>query len=93
MGPEPEATGIEEQGLGWKSSYGSGKGGDQIGSGLEGPWTPTPTQWDNSYLDMLFGNEWELTKSPAGAFQWTPKAATANNQPRPPTTRRSRFRS
>ena len=67
VGPEPEAAGLEEQGLGWKSSHGSGKGADQIGSGLEGSWTPTPTQWDNSYLDMLFGNEWELTKSPAGA--------------------------
>jgi catalase-peroxidase len=79
VGPEPEAAGIEEQGLGWKSSHGSGKGADQIGSGLEGSWTPTPTQWDNSYLDMLFGNEWELTKSPAGAQQWTPKEATDNN--------------
>jgi catalase-peroxidase len=79
VGPEPEAAGIAEQGLGWKSSHGSGKGADQIGSGLEGSWTPTPTQWDNSYLDMLFGNEWELTKSPAGAWQWTPKEATDNN--------------
>jgi len=79
VGPEPEAAGIEEQGLGWKSNHGSGKGADQIGSGLEGSWTPTPTQWDNSYLDMLFGNEWELTKSPAGAWQWTPKEATDNN--------------
>jgi catalase-peroxidase len=80
VGPEPEAAGLEEQGLGWKSSYGSGKGADQIGSGLEGPWTPTPTKWDMSYLDMLFGNEWELTKSPAGAWQWTPKESTDNNQ-------------
>jgi catalase-peroxidase len=79
VGPDPEAAGIEEQGLGWKSSHGSGKGADQIGSGLEGAWTPTPTQWDNSYLGMLFGNEWELTKSPAGAWQWTPKEATDNN--------------
>jgi catalase-peroxidase len=79
VGPAPEAAGIEEQGLGWKSSFGSGKGGDQIGSGLEGAWTPTPTRWDNSYLDMLFGNEWELTKSPAGAWQWTPKEATDRN--------------
>ncbi len=79
VGPAPEAAGIEEQGLGWKSRFGSGKGGDQIGSGLEGGWTPTPTQWDNSYLDMLFGNEWELTKSPAGAWQWTPKEATDRN--------------
>ena len=79
VGPAPEAAGIEEQGLGWKSSFGSGKGGDQIGSGLEGGWTQTPTQWDNNYLDMLFGNEWELTKSPAGAWQWTPKEATDKN--------------
>jgi catalase-peroxidase len=79
VGPEPEAAGIEEQGLGWKSSFGSGKGADQIGSGLEGAWTPNPTQWDMGYLDMLFGNEWELTKSPAGAWQWTPKEATDNN--------------
>jgi len=79
VGPALEAAGIEEQGLGWKSSFRSGKGGDQIGSGLEGGWTPTPTQWDNSYLDMLFGNKWELTKSPAGAWQWTPKEATDKN--------------
>ncbi len=80
VGPEPEAAVLSEQGLGWKSSHGSGIGADQIGSGLEGAWTPTPTKWDNSYLDMLFGNEWELTKSPAGAQQWTPKEATDNNQ-------------
>ena len=80
VGPEPEAAPIEMQGLGWHSTHGSGKGGDQIGSGIEGPWTPTPTQWDNSYLDMLFGNEWELTKSPAGAWQWTPKETTDSNQ-------------
>ena len=80
VGPEPEAAGIEEQGLGWKSRYRSGKGGDQIGSGLEGAWNPTPTKWDMGYLDMLFGNEWELTKSPAGAWQWTPKQATDSNQ-------------
>ena len=79
VGPAPEAAGIAEQGLGWKSGFKSGKGGDQIGSGLEGSWTPTPTRWDMSYLDMLFGNEWELTKSPAGAQQWTPKQATADN--------------
>jgi catalase-peroxidase len=79
VGPEPEAAPIEEQGLGWKSSYASGKGGDQIGSGLEGAWNPTPTKWDMGYLDMLFGNEWELTKSPAGANQWTPKQATDDN--------------
>ncbi|MHB1381999.1 MAG: catalase/peroxidase HPI [Thermoleophilia bacterium] len=80
VGPEPESAGLEEQGFGWKSSHGSGKGGDTISSGLEGPWTPTPTQWDNSYLKMLFDNEWELTRSPAGAHQWTPKAATHDNQ-------------
>ncbi len=79
VGPEPEAAGIEEQGLGWKSRHGSGKGGDQIGSGLEGAWNPTPTRWDMNYLDMLFGNEWVLSKSPAGAKQWTPKEATDKN--------------
>ncbi|MFO8047983.1 MAG: catalase/peroxidase HPI [Desulfosudaceae bacterium] len=73
VGPEPEAAPIEEQGLGWKSSFGSGKGNDTITSGLEGAWTPNPIQWDNGYFDMLFGYEWELTKSPAGAHQWTPK--------------------
>ena len=80
VGPEPEAAGLAEQGFGWRSSHGSGKGGDQIGSGLEGSWTPTPTTWDMGYLDMLFGNDWELTKSPAGAWQWTPKEATETNQ-------------
>jgi catalase-peroxidase len=79
VGPEPEAAGIEEQGLGWKSSYGSGVGADQIGSGLEGAWNPTPTRWDMGYFDMLFGNEWELVKSPAGAQQWTPKKSTDDN--------------
>ena len=73
VGPEPEAAGLEEQGLGWKSSFGSGKGGDAIGSGLEGAWTPNPIKWDNGYFDMLFGYEWELTKSPAGAWQWKAK--------------------
>ncbi|MEW5881650.1 MAG: catalase/peroxidase HPI, partial [Pseudomonadota bacterium] len=79
VGPEPEAAPLEQMGLGWISSYKSGKGGDQIGSGLEGSWTPTPTKWDMSYFDMLFGNEWELTKSPAGAWQWTPKQHTDAN--------------
>ena len=79
VGPEPEAAPLEEQGLGWKSSFKSGKGGDQIGSGLEGSWTPTPTKWDMSYLDMLFGNDWVNSKSPAGAWQWTPKQATDSN--------------
>jgi len=73
VGPEPEAAGIEEQGLGWKSSYGSGKGRDTITSGLEGPWTPNPTKWDTGYFDVLFGYDWELVKSPAGAWQWTPR--------------------
>jgi len=72
VGSEPEAAGIEEQGLGWKSSFGSGKGGDAIGSGLEGAWTPKPTQWDMGYFDMLFGYDWNLVKSPAGASQWVP---------------------
>ena len=72
-GAEPEGAAIEEQGLGWTSSFGSGKGVDTISSGLEGAWTNTPTTWDNSYFDTLFGFEWELTKSPAGAHQWTPK--------------------
>jgi catalase-peroxidase len=79
VGPEPEAAPIEQMGLGWKNSFGSGKGGDQIGSGLEGSWTPTPTKWDMSYLNMLFDNDWILTKSPAGAWQWTPKQATDSN--------------
>jgi catalase-peroxidase len=73
LGPEPEAAAIEEQGLGWKSRFGSGKGNDTITSGLEGAWTPHPTKWDMGYFDMLFGHEWELTKSPAGAWQWRPK--------------------
>ncbi|MGA2481074.1 MAG: catalase/peroxidase HPI, partial [Spirochaetia bacterium] len=73
VGPEPEAAGIEEQGLGWKSSFGTGKGGDAIGSGLEVTWTTTPTKWSNNFFWNLFGYEWELTKSPAGAHQWQPK--------------------
>ncbi|MBZ0070034.1 MAG: catalase/peroxidase HPI [Thiobacillus sp.] len=79
VGPEPEAAPIEQQGLGWKSSFKSGKGGDQISSGLEGSWTPTPTTWDMSYLDVLFGNDWVNSKSPAGAWQWTPNKATDSN--------------
>ena len=79
VGREPEAGSIEQQGLGWKSAYKSGKGGDQIGSGLEGSWTPTPIKWDMSYLDVLFNNDWVLTKSPAGAHQWTPKEANDSN--------------
>ncbi len=77
VGPEPEAAGLETQGLGWQNSMGSGSGVDTISSGLEGAWTPTPTQWDNSYFDTLFGYEWELTKSPAGAQQWTPTDKSA----------------
>ena len=73
VGPEPEAAPIEQQGLGWKSGFRSGKGGDQIGSGLEVTWTTTPTQWGNGFFTSLFGHEWELTKSPAGAHQWTAK--------------------
>ena len=71
VGPEPEAAGIEEQGLGWKNSFGTGKGGDAITSGLEVTWTTTPTKWSNNFFWNLFGYEWELTKSPAGAHQWT----------------------
>jgi catalase-peroxidase len=73
VGREPEAAPIEEQGLGWKNSFGAGKGDDTFTSGLEGAWTPTPTMWDNSFFETLFGYEWELTKSPAGAHQWKPK--------------------
>ena len=73
VGPEPEGCPVEHQGLGWKSTFGSGKGKDTITSGLEGAWTPTPTTWDNSYFETLFGYEWELTSSPAGAHQWKPK--------------------
>ncbi len=77
VGPEPEAAGLEEQGFGWKNSMGSGHGDDTISSGIEGAWTPTPIQWDNSFFDVLLGYEWELTKSPAGAHQWTPTQASA----------------
>jgi catalase-peroxidase len=73
VGPEPEAASITEQGLGWKSSFGSGKGDDTISSGIEGAWTPSPTKWSKNYLKVLFEYEWELTKSPAGAYQWKPK--------------------
>ncbi|WP_404961383.1 catalase/peroxidase HPI [Streptomyces sp. 147326] len=77
IGPEPEACPIEQQGLGWKNSYGSGKGVDSLTSGLEGAWTSEPTKWDNGYLDNLFRYDWELTTSPAGAQQWTPKDPAA----------------
>ncbi|MBH3426284.1 catalase/peroxidase HPI [Pseudomonas alkylphenolica] len=73
VGPEPEAAGLEEQGLGWRNKFGTGKGADAITSGLEVTWTQTPTQWSNHFLENLFGFEWELTKSPAGAHQWKPK--------------------
>jgi len=73
VGPEPEAASIEEQGLGWKSTFGSGKGGDTIGSGIEGAWKPNPTKWDMGYLKVLFKYEWELLKSPAGAYIWLAK--------------------
>jgi len=82
VGPEPEAAGIEQQGLGWSSTYGSGKGGDTISSGLEVTWTSTPTKWSNNFFWNLFGYDWELTKSPAGAYQWVPKhGAGANSVP------------
>jgi catalase-peroxidase len=77
VGPAPEAAPIEEQGLGWKNRFGTGKGADTITSGLEGAWSSTPTSWSNGYFDNLFGYEWQLTKSPAGAWQWTPKEASA----------------
>jgi len=84
VGPEPEGASIEEQGLGWKNTYGSGKGDDAIGSGLEVIWTQTPTWWSNNFFSNLFGYEWELTKSPAGAYQWKPKGdAGAGTVPDP----------
>jgi catalase-peroxidase len=73
VGPEPEAAGLEQQGFGWISSFRTGKGGDTISSGLEVTWTSTPTKWSNEYFENMFAYEWELTKSPAGAHQWTPK--------------------
>ncbi|MFJ7146427.1 catalase/peroxidase HPI [Pseudomonas protegens] len=92
VGPEPEAAGLEEQGLGWKSSFGTGVGGDAITSGLEVIWTTTPTRWSNDFFDHLFGFEWELTTSPAGAHQWRPKTgAGADSVPDPhdPNKRRT----
>ena len=79
VGPEPEAAPLQDMGLGWKSSYGTGSGDDTITSGLEGAWTPTPVTWDNSYFETLFGYEWDLTKSPAGAWQWVPTDPAAKN--------------
>jgi catalase-peroxidase len=92
VGPEPEAAPLEEQGLGWNSKFRSGKGGDAVGSGLEVIWTTTPTKWSNNFFQNLFGYEWELTKSPAGAHQWTPKNdAGAGTVPDPadPSKRRA----
>src|SRR6202158_732181 len=77
VGREPQAAPIEELGLGWKNSYGSGKGADAFTSGLEGAWTTNPTKWDNNFLENLFGYEWELAKSPAGKNQWVPKNGSA----------------
>ena len=77
VGPEPEGAALEEQGLGWRNSFGSGRAGDTITSGLEGTWTTDPVKWDNNYFDNLFGYEWEQVKSPAGAAQWTPTDASA----------------
>ncbi|MDN5929617.1 MAG: catalase/peroxidase HPI [Pseudonocardia sp.] len=91
VGPEPEAAPIEQQGLGWKQGFGSGKGRDTIGSGLEVTWTPTPTKWDNTFFDTLFGYEWELTASPAGGHQWVAKdGAGANTVPDPETNELNR---
>jgi catalase-peroxidase len=84
VGPDPEGASMEEMGLGWRNSHGTGKGGDAITSGLEGIWTDTPTKWDNSFFNILFGYEWELFKSPAGAYQWRPKdGAGAGTVPDP----------
>ncbi len=80
LGPEPEAASLEEQGLGWRNSYGSGKGRDTITSGIEGAWTPTPIKWDYSYFDTLFKYDWNLVKSPAGAWQWHPSDPEAANK-------------
>ena len=79
VGAEPEAAAIEEMGLGWKNSFGSGNGAQTISSGLEGAWTTTPTAWDNDYFELLFKYEWEQTKSPAGAIQWIPKDGAVSN--------------
>ena len=90
VGPEPEGAPLEAQGLGWKNSYGTGSGNDTITSGLEGAWTPTPTTWDSTYFDMLFGYDWKLSKSPAGAHQWIPTdpaAATVVPDPHDPAKR------
>jgi catalase-peroxidase len=91
VGPDPEAASIEEQGLGWRNAFGTGKGNDTITSGLEGIWTHTPTQWDNSFFETLFGYEWEQYKSPAGAWQWRPKDGAGDGtvpDPHDPSKRR-----
>src|SRR5437868_11337934 len=89
LGPDPEAAPLQEMGLGWRNDHASGKGDDTITSGLEGTWTPTPTKWDNSFLETLFGWEWELTESPAGAKQWVAKDAP-NIVPDPETNEPTR---
>ncbi|WP_422484297.1 catalase/peroxidase HPI [Gudongella sp. DL1XJH-153] len=81
VGPEPEAADLEEMGLGWKNSFGDGKGDSTISSGIEGPWNSTPTEWDMNYFDTLFGHDWNLVKSPAGAWQWVPSDPEAHNIP------------
>lgn len=81
VGPEPEAAPLENMGLGWKNSFGSGKGNDTISSGIEGPWNATPTKWDMAYFDTLFGHDWNLVKSPSGAWQWVPADPAAHNIP------------
>lgn len=81
VGPEPEAASIEAMGLGWENSFGSGKGNDTISSGIEGPWNATPTKWDMGYFDTLFGHDWNLVKSPSGAWQWVPADESAHNIP------------
>ncbi len=90
VGPEPEGAPLEAQGLGWANTYGTGKGEDAITSGLEVTWTATPTQWSNAFFDNLFGYEWELSKSPAGAHQWVAKdGAGAGTIPAPDECRPS----
>ena len=88
VGPEPEKAGLEQQGLGWKNRFGKGNAGDTITSGLEGAWTMTPSEWSYNYFENMFAFDWELTKSPAGAWQWTPKNEEAQEPYRTPTTRR-----
>ena len=91
VGPEPEGATIEEQGFGWKNKFGTGKGNDAITSGIEVIWTTTPTKWNNNFFQNLFGYEWELTKSPAGAYQWTPKGGASGHGSRPARSVESPF--